>query len=66
MTRPATSYSPCAQTFLIRMTQLVPQARFSEFEKTATVSLSGTGTFATVCKVLTLPAKGIRLIMPLH
>jgi len=42
----------CAlQTFLIRMTQLVPQTRFSEFEKTSTVSLSGTGTFATVCKV---------------
>ena len=37
--------------FLIRMTQLVPQSRFSEYEKTATVSLSGTGTFATVCKV---------------
>ena len=41
------------QTFLIRMTQLMPQTRFSEFEKTSTVSLSGTGTFATVCKVLT-------------
>ena len=42
------------QMFLIRMTQLVPQTRFSEFEKTSTVSLSGTGTFATVCKVTAL------------
>lgn len=42
---------PLAQMFLIRATQLMPHARFNDFEKSATASLSAHGTYATAFKV---------------
>ena len=43
--------------FLIRATQLLPHARFNDFEKSATASLSAHGTYATAFKVRACPAR---------
>ena len=42
---------PLLQMFLVRTTQLLPHARFNDFEKSATASLSAHGTYATAFKV---------------